>query len=120
MKHKASLIFAAALAFCFFTGCKTFDQPKNVEKPLDYTDRDVVENEINTIHELLKTDCTKALFRACLLGEKELLDVDLSVNIPLEQALDLGWKILADCFDKSEVGIPTKLSDKFWPRSSAA
>ncbi|MBO4533177.1 MAG: serine protease [Treponema sp.] len=74
MKHKASLIFAAALAFCFFTGCKTFDQPKNVEKPLDYTDRDVVENEINTIHELLKTDCTKALFRACLLGEKELLD----------------------------------------------
>jgi V/A-type H+-transporting ATPase subunit B len=41
--------------------------------------------------------------------------MDLSVNIPLEEALDLGWKILADCFDKGEVGIPTKLSDKFWP-----
>ncbi len=41
--------------------------------------------------------------------------MDLSVNIPLEQALDLGWKILAQCFDKGEVGIPTKLSDKFWP-----
>ena len=41
--------------------------------------------------------------------------MDLSVNIPLEEALDLGWKILAECFDKGEVGIPTKLSDKFWP-----
>ena len=42
--------------------------------------------------------------------------MDLSVNIPLEDALDLGWKILADSFDHSEVGIPSKLSDKFWPR----
>jgi V/A-type H+-transporting ATPase subunit B len=41
--------------------------------------------------------------------------MDLSVNIPLEEALDLGWKILADNFDKTEVGIPTKLIDKFWP-----
>lgn len=40
--------------------------------------------------------------------------MDLSVNIPLEEALDLGWKILADNFDKGEVGIPSKLSDKFW------
>ena len=40
--------------------------------------------------------------------------MDLSVNIPLEEALDLGWKILADNFDKGEVGIPTKLSDRFW------
>ena len=44
--------------------------------------------------------------------------MDLSVNIPLEQALDLGWKILADNFDKGEVGIPAKLSDKFWPKKA--
>ena len=42
--------------------------------------------------------------------------MDLSVNISLEEALDLGWKILAECFDKGEVGIPSKLSDKFWPK----
>ena len=42
--------------------------------------------------------------------------MDLAVNIPLEKALDLGWKILSDCFDRSEVGIPTKLSDKYWPK----
>ena len=43
--------------------------------------------------------------------------MDLSVNISLEEALDLGWKILAECFDKGEVGIPSKLSDKFWPKT---
>ncbi|MBQ0032555.1 MAG: V-type ATP synthase subunit B [bacterium] len=46
--------------------------------------------------------------------EREMMD--LSVNIPLEQALDLGWKILAANFAKDEVGIPSKLSDKFWPK----
>ena len=50
--------------------------------------------------------------------EKELMD--LSVNIPLEQALDLGWKILADCFEPMETGIHTKLIKQFWPRGSAA
>jgi V/A-type H+-transporting ATPase subunit B len=45
--------------------------------------------------------------------EKEMMD--LSVNIPLEAALDLGWKILADCFASEETGIPSKLIAKFWP-----
>ena len=42
--------------------------------------------------------------------------MDLSVNIPLEKALDEGWKILADCFDKTETGIKTELVEKFWPK----
>lgn len=42
--------------------------------------------------------------------------MDLSVNIPLEQALDLGWQILAECFEPMETGIPSKMSDKFWPK----
>jgi len=46
--------------------------------------------------------------------EKEMMD--LSVNIPLEAALDLGWKILADCFKSEETGIPSKLIEKFWPK----
>jgi V/A-type H+-transporting ATPase subunit B len=41
--------------------------------------------------------------------------MDLSVNIPLEEALDLGWKILADSFEKDEVGIPGKFTEKYWP-----
>ncbi|MGE4564915.1 MAG: V-type ATP synthase subunit B, partial [Victivallaceae bacterium] len=35
--------------------------------------------------------------------------MDLSVNIPLEQALVLGWKTLSECFDLAEVGIKTDL-----------
>ena len=42
--------------------------------------------------------------------------MDLAVNIPLEEALDRGWAILADCFEPFEVGIATKLTDEFWPK----
>ena len=42
--------------------------------------------------------------------------MDLSVNIPLEEALDLGWKILSDCFTPSETGIKTDLVRQFWPK----
>jgi V/A-type H+-transporting ATPase subunit B len=47
------------------------------------------------------------------LFEKQMMD--LSVNIPLEKALDLGWEILAACFSPEETGITTRLIQKFWP-----
>jgi len=43
--------------------------------------------------------------------------MDLSVNIPLEQALDLGWKTLAECFEPGEVGMKSNLIAQFWPKS---
>ena len=45
--------------------------------------------------------------------EKEMMD--LSKNIKLEDALDLGWKILASCFEPKETGIKTALVEKYWP-----
>ncbi len=42
--------------------------------------------------------------------------MDLSVNIPLEEALDLGWKILSDCFVPAETGIKTETINSFWPK----
>jgi V/A-type H+-transporting ATPase subunit B len=42
--------------------------------------------------------------------------MDLSVNLSLEDALDLGWEILADCFEKDETGIKSELTDEFWPK----
>ena len=48
------------------------------------------------------------------LFEKNMMD--LSLNIHLEDALDLGWKILADCFDPTETGIKTSLIQQFWPK----
>jgi len=41
--------------------------------------------------------------------------MDLSVNIPLEKALDLGWEILSDCFAPEETGLKSSLLEKFWP-----
>ncbi|MDR1105431.1 MAG: V-type ATP synthase subunit B [Treponema sp.] len=46
--------------------------------------------------------------------EKQMMD--LSVNIPLERALDLGWEILAGCFNPEETGLRTELIEKFWPK----
>ena len=42
--------------------------------------------------------------------------MSLSVNLSLEDALDLGWEILADCFEKDETGIKSDLTDEFWPK----
>ena len=44
--------------------------------------------------------------------EKEMMD--LSINIPLESALDMGWKILASCFKSEETGIKSELIAKYW------
>ena len=60
------------------------------------------------------SDWDKKLLKYGADFEREMMD--LSVNIPLEEALDLGWKILADNFSRDEVGIPSKLTDKFWPK----
>lgn len=41
--------------------------------------------------------------------------MSLSVNLSLEDALDLGWQILADCFEKDETGMKSELIEEFWP-----
>jgi V/A-type H+-transporting ATPase subunit B len=46
--------------------------------------------------------------------------MDLSVNIPLEEALDLGWSILAQCFEPQETALKSELIRKFWPSDAAA
>ena len=42
--------------------------------------------------------------------------MDLQVNIPIDEALDLGWKILAECFDSQEIGMKKSLVEKYWPQ----
>ncbi len=40
--------------------------------------------------------------------------MNLEVNLPLEDALDNGWRMLAECFEPQEVGIKQTLIDKYW------
>jgi len=42
--------------------------------------------------------------------------MNLEVNLPLEEALDLGWKTLAECFKSDQVGIKQVFVDKYWPK----
>ncbi len=50
------------------------------------------------------------------LFEKRIMD--LSVDIPLEKALDTCWETLAECFDSAETGILRSIVEKHWPDKS--
>jgi len=54
------------------------------------------------------------LLEYSFLFEKRMMN--LEVNIPLEEALDLGWKTLSECFEKVEVGIKEDLINIYWPK----
>ena len=45
--------------------------------------------------------------------EQEMMD--LSVNVPLERALDNGWRLLADCFSPEETRLRSELIRQYWP-----
>ena len=61
------------------------------------------------------SDWDQKLLKYGAMFEKRMMD--LSVNIPLEEALDLGWKTMAECFEPAETGIKTDLVKQFWPRN---
>ena len=53
----------------------------------------------------LMSEWDEKLLKYGKLFEEKLMD--LRVNISLEEALDLGWKILAECFEPNETGLKT-------------
>jgi len=57
------------------------------------------------------------LLRYGELFERQMMD--LTVNIPLEGALDKGWDILASCFEPRETGLRSELLEKYWPKKTA-
>ena len=59
----------------------------------------------------------KKLLRYGVAFEQQMMS--LAVNMSLEKALDLGWRILADCFDPQETGIKQSSLNRHWPRQSA-
>ncbi len=48
-------------------------------------------------------------------AEFEVRMMDLKVNLPLEAQLDLGWQLLAKHFTPTQSGLPSKLTDVYWP-----
>ena len=43
----------------------------------------------------------------------------LSLNVSLEDSLDMCWKMLAECFEPRETGLRSELLEKFWPKKAA-
>ncbi len=62
----------------------------------------------------MMTDWDEKLLKYGALFEEKLMD--LSVNIPLEEALDEGWRILAACFEPNETGLRSDLIETYWPK----
>ena len=65
----------------------------------------------------LMTEWDDKLLKFGKLFESKLMD--LRVNIPLEDALDLGCEILADCFEPNETGLKSSLIAERWPDKDA-
>ena len=59
------------------------------------------------------TDWDQKLLKYGVIFEREMMD--LSVNIPLETALDNGWRILAACFSPEETRLRSELLRTYWP-----
>ena len=52
-------------------------------------------------------------------GTDQVMVWPTTLIVPLEAALDLGWQIMAACFEPAETGISSKLTEKFWPKKTA-
>lgn len=53
----------------------------------------------------------KKLIKYSVMFEGRLMD--LSVNLDIEEQLELGWTILAECFDRNEVGLKNEWLEKY-------
>ena len=62
----------------------------------------------------MMSDWDEKLLKYGALFESRLMD--LSVNIPLEEALDEGWRILSECFEPNETLLKSDLIEKYWPK----
>ena len=89
MNKRLGLVFQLAIFFLLIlAGCRSTSQDEFV--PLDYTEADVIQNEISTITKLLETESVQALWRASLLQRNSFVDHEA-----IAQVLELcGQKVV--------------------------
>ena len=68
------VFIAAALSFAL-SSCKSLGEPKSVYERLNYTEKDVYENEKKRIADLVKTEPVNALWHAELLGDADAISL---------------------------------------------
>lgn len=91
MRLPGSTFFPLIFTLCLFcASCTTLRQPKSVEKPLDYTNEELVKNEIKRIRQMGESEPVRALWRALLLGQDDIIQecalrIDQQIGVALEQ-----------------------------------
>lgn len=90
MSMKKNKFFLVLIPVIYiFISCSSVKNPKNITVPLDYSNYDVVESEIERIHQFQQIEPVKAMWRAYLLGNEKIIDECVSiVKVKLEQAID--------------------------------
>ena len=89
--YKSFSLILCALSACILISCRSVKQPSSVVQPINYTDEDIVQNEIERINAFMEKEPLRALWRAKLLGREEVID---------------------SCFSKIEELYNTALSEK--------
>lgn len=83
MNKRFWLVFKLALfSFLILASCRSTPQDEFV--PLDYTEADVIKNEISTITKILETESVKALWRSSILQRNSTVE-----NESISQVLEL-------------------------------
>ena len=102
---KISLVILT-LCTAFLISCRTVRQPSSVPEHLNYSDEDIVKNEIERIDTFLETEPVRALWRASLLGKEEVLDRCFTkVSDLLETSLEEKNYIDAKKYYKSLISV---------------
>ena len=72
---KSRVLCPALIVLCsLIISCASVKPPKTIPEQLNYTDKDIVENEKKRIAQFLETEPVRALWRATLLNDAETLE----------------------------------------------
>ena len=67
-------LFTLCATCILFFSCNTLKQPKEIAVPINYSDADIVENEIKRIKNYSENEPVRALWRAVLLNNQDIID----------------------------------------------
>ena len=90
----------------FMTSCRTLHEPSSIPEPLNYSDDDIVKNEIERIDSFLEEEPLRALWRASLLGHDEVTENCVSkIKTLLETSIEEKKYLDAKKYYKSLISV---------------
>lgn len=110
-------LLSLTIIFCLLcNSCQTFNKKNIDNNPLDYTNEDVVKNEIRNINKIMASEPVKALWRSVLLGREDVIKNSTDNLVLLfEDAIENGKYFEAKKYYKSLTTIgwkSTKYTEK--------